>query len=95
MYLIGPELYEYSAHEFEDLPYLTLFTLASANIDQSIPNFATIYMIIRSQTSSIMGQIEPEHQELFAIEFGKIAETMFTLSSTDINRSAPKLVKCM
>ena len=24
--------------------------------------------------SSIMGQIEPEHPELFALEFGKIAE---------------------
>ena len=27
--------------------------------------------------SSIMGQIEPEHLELFALEFGKIAESDF------------------
>ena len=27
MDLIGPELSELSAHEFENLPYLTLFTL--------------------------------------------------------------------
>ena len=27
--------------------------------------------------SSIMGQIESEHQELFALEFGKIAEPYF------------------
>ena len=31
-------------------------------------------MSIRSQMSSTMGQIEPEHLELFALEFGKIAE---------------------
>ena len=45
--------------------------------------------------SSIMGQIKPEHPELFALEFGKIAETdfVYTLSSTNINQSAPNLVK--
>ena len=31
-------------------------------------------MAIRSRMSSIMGQIEPEHPELFALELGKIAE---------------------
>ena len=31
-------------------------------------------MPIRSQISSIMSQIEPEHLELFALELGKIAE---------------------
>ena len=35
---IGPELSELSALEFENLPYLTVFFLASANIDQSVPN---------------------------------------------------------
>ena len=45
--------------------------------------------------SSIMGQIEPEHLELFALEFGKIAETdfVYALASTNINQSAPNLVK--
>ena len=75
MNLIGPELSELSALEFENLPYLTLFTLASANIDQSVPNLATIYVSIRSQMSLIMKQIEPEHLELFVLEFGKIAES--------------------
>ena len=44
---------------------------------------------------SIMGQIEPEHRELFALEFGKIAENdfVYNLSSTNINQSAPNLVK--
>ena len=43
----------------------------------------------------IMGKIEPEHPELFALEFGKIAENdfVYTLSSTNINQSAPNLVK--
>ena len=41
---------------------------------QSVPNLATMYMPIRSWTSLIMGQIEPEHLELFALEFGKIAD---------------------
>ena len=44
--------------------------------------------------SSIMGQIEPEHPELFALEFRKIAgsDFVYTLSSTNINRSPPNLV---
>ena len=45
--------------------------------------------------SSIIGQIELEHTELFALEFGKIDENdfVYTLSSTNINQSAPNLVK--
>ena len=45
--------------------------------------------------SSIMEQIEPEHLELFVLEFGKIAESdfVYTLASTNINQSAPNLVK--
>ena len=44
---------------------------------------------------SIMEQINPEHPELFALEFGKVAETYFvyTLASPNINQSAPNLVK--
>ena len=45
--------------------------------------------------SSIMGQIELEHTELFALEFGKIAEydLVYSLSSTNIDQSASNLVK--
>ena len=45
--------------------------------------------------SSIMGQIESEHPELIALEFGKIAESdfVYTLASTNSNQSAPNLVK--
>ena len=52
-------------------------------------------MSIRSRMSSIMGQIEAEHPELFALEFVNIAEYdfVYTLSSTNINQSAPNLIK--
>ena len=48
-----------------------------------------------SGMSSIMGQIEPEHPELFALDFGKIAEYdfVYTRSATNIDQSAPNLVK--
>ena len=43
----------------------------------------------------IMEQIKTEHPELFALEFGKIAESdfVYTLASPNINQSAPNLVK--
>ena len=52
-------------------------------------------MPIRFRMSSIMGQIEPERPKLFALEFGKIAEYdfVYTLSSRNIDQSAPNLVK--
>ena len=52
-------------------------------------------MPIKSQLSLILGQIESEHPELFALEFGKIAESdfVYTLASTNIHQSAPNLVK--
>ena len=42
-----------------------------------------------------MGQIESEHPELFALEFGKIAEAdfVYTPAATNINQSTPNLVK--
>ena len=52
-------------------------------------------MPMRARMSLIMGQIEQEHLELFALEFGKIAESdfVYTLVSTNINQSTPNLVK--
>ena len=45
--------------------------------------------------SLIMGQIESENWELFALEFGKIADSdfVYTPASTNIDQSAPNLVK--
>ena len=52
-------------------------------------------MPIRSQIRSIMEEIEPERPELFVLEFRKIAESdfVYTLAPTNINQSAPNLVK--
>ena len=95
MKVIGSQLSKLSALELEKMPYLTVYTLASANIDQSVPNLAIIYVPIRSRMSSIVSQIEEENPELFVLEFGKIAEYDFVyiLSSTNINQSAPNLVQ--
>ena len=94
MDLIRPELFELSALELENLPYVTVYILASANIDQSVPNLATICIPIKSRTSSIMGQIELEHLELFALEFGEIAESNFvyTLATANVNQLVPNMV---
>ena len=45
--------------------------------------------------SSIIGQIKSKHPELFALEFGKIAESdfVYTPASTNIDQSAPNLDK--
>ena len=44
---------------------------------------------------SIMEQIKSEHPKLFALEFGKIAETdfVYTLASPNIGQSVPNSVK--
>ena len=50
---------------------------------------------MRARMSLIMGQIEAEHSDLFALEFGKIAESdfVYTLASTNMDQSSPNLVK--
>ena len=65
-----------------------VYTLASANIDQSVQNLAKIYMPIKSRMISILGQIESEHPKLFALEFGKKAESdfVYSLASTNIGK---------
>ena len=52
-------------------------------------------MPMRARMSSIMRQIEAEHLELFALEFGRIAESdfVYTHASTNIDQSSPNLVK--
>ena len=52
-------------------------------------------MPIKSPMSLILGQIESEHPKLFALEFGKIAESdfVYTPASTNMDQSAPNLVK--
>ena len=50
-------------------------------------------MPIKSRMSLIMGQIKSEHRDLFALEFGKIAESdfVYTLASTNIEKINIKL----
>ena len=58
MDLIGPELSELFALEFAKIAkYDFVYTLASTNVDQLVPNMVTIYMTLRSWISSIMGQV--------------------------------------
>ena len=54
MNVIWLELSEFFAIEFAKIVY----TLASTNVDQLVPNMVTIYMTMRSWMSSIMGQIQ-------------------------------------
>ena len=58
MDLIGPELSELFALEFAKTAESDfVYTLASTNVDQLVPNMVTIYMTMRSWMSSIMGLI--------------------------------------
>ena len=58
MDLIGLELSELFALEFAKIAESDfVYTLASTNVDQWVPNMVTIYMTMRSWMSSIMGQI--------------------------------------
>ena len=52
-------------------------------------------MPIEPRVSLILGQIKSENPELFALEFGKIAESdfVYTLASTNIDQTTPNLVK--
>ena len=70
-----PELFalEFGKNAESDFVY----TLASTNINQSVPNLVKIYVTIRSQMSLIMDLIGSELSELFALEFAKIAEYDF------------------
>ena len=71
-----------------------VYTLASTNINQLVPNFVKMYVTIRSQMSLILGSIRPKEQELITFELGKIAESDFvhTLAFTSFNKSAANSV---
>ena len=82
------------------------YTPASTNIDQSSTELGQNvydhkisdefnYGCNQTRTLRVVYQIEPEHSELFALEFGKIAESdfVYTLEPTNINQWAPNLVK--
>ena len=71
-----------------------VYTLASANINQSAPNLVKMYVTIRSRIRSIMDLIGPELCELFPLEFAKIAESdfVYTIASTNVDQLIPNMV---
>ena len=72
MDLIGPELFELFALEFaKNAESDVVYTLASTNVDQLVPNIVTIYMTMRSLMIPIMGQIRRYYLKAFALEKGK------------------------
>ena len=69
MDLIRRELSELFALEFSKIAESDfVYTVASTNVDQLVPNIVTIYMTMRSWISLIMGQIQLYNLELFALE---------------------------
>ena len=73
MDLIRIEHLQLSAFELEKNAIIDfVYTLASANIDQSAPNLAKRCMTNRSLMSLIMNPLGLEQSELFALELGKL-----------------------
>ena len=79
-----PELFALEFGKIAETDFV--YTLASTNINQSAPNLAKMYVTISSQMSLIMNVIGPELSELFALEFTKIAESVYTLASTNLDQ---------
>ena len=54
---------------------------------QSAQDLVKMYVAIRSQMSSIIYLTRPELSELFALEFAKIAKSVFvyTIASTNVD----------
>ena len=58
MDLMGPELSELFPLEFAKIAESDfVYTIASTNVDQLIPNMVTVFMTMNSWMSLIMGQI--------------------------------------
>ena len=69
--LVGQNGQSYLPFIKETVIFDFVYTLSSANIGQSAPNFCKIFTSNRIWMSLIMGPIRPEQLELFAIELGK------------------------
>ena len=73
-----PELFALEFGKIAESDFV--YTLASTNIDQSMPNLLKMYVIIRSQMSSIMDLIRSELSKLSALEWENLPYlTLFTL----------------
>ena len=79
---IGPELSKLAALEFEKIAILILsvYSLASTNINQSSLNLVKMYMTTRARMVFIMEPIGPDLSELSALELKNLPYlTMFTV----------------
>ena len=87
-----PELFELQFLNVAE--YDLVYTIASTNINQSAPNLVNMYVTIRSRMTLILGFIEPELSELFALEYAKIAESdfVYTLTSITVDQLVPNMV---
>ena len=65
---IGPEQLELFAQLGKLAAFDFVYSLASTNINQSAPNFVTLYMSMRFQMSLITGQVIPDQTVLSALE---------------------------
>ena len=81
-----PELFALELGKIAETDFV--YTLASTNSNQSVPNLVKMYVTIRSRKSSIMDLIRPELSELSALEFAKIAESdfVYNLASTNVDQ---------
>ena len=71
-----------------------VYTLASTNINQSVPNLVKMYVTIRSRMRLIMDLLGPELSDLFPLEFAKIAESdfVYTIASINVDQLVPNMV---
>ena len=90
---IEPECLELFVLEFRKIAESDfVYTLASTNINHSAPNLVKMYVTIRSRMRLIMDLLGPELSEFFPLEIAKIAESVSTIASTNIDQLVPNMV---
>ena len=65
-----PQLFALELRKIAELDFV--YTLASRNIDQSVPNWVKMNTTLRPRMSSIMDLIGPELYDLSALELEKM-----------------------
>ena len=86
MVIIEPEYSEFLAFELGKIAeYDFVYTLASTNINRSVPNLVKMNMTVGSQFCLLMGLIRPELSKLSALELENLLYlTLFTLQYLQI-----------
>ena len=73
MGVIGPEYSEFCALELEKITeFDCVYSAASTNVNQSVPNLVQMYVTIRSQMSYTMDLIRIECLQSTALELEKL-----------------------